>query len=330
MLIRKAGFKMEDDCKNAGSTIKTLMHVENCKFFWSLSDFDPSKTVGEYMDSFIFSVSDKQRLKFCLRLYLAKEYWHEHSQQKHKQRVSISTILLPRNSKKSVEQLKITSELSIINVKNKEVLSQNSFGARKDSISEGKPFELYKVDKVLQGLKPNDLLMVSMTSLIKVKVWTNQSDEVTFIINEKKFAVKRNVLIANSPVFKTIVDTVEITDFSYEVFDKILEFIHTGQIINFEGKAPELIVASEKYKMTLLKNLCEQELISRLSMTNVVDMLAIANQYSSLRLKQEILDFLSRNNKEVIKTVLPNLMVNFLDESVCFYFNFVVLCYRKL
>lgn len=118
--------------------------------------------------------------------------------------------------------------------------------------------------------------------------------DVIFLVEGEKIAAHKTILASRSTYFKTMFDTnmkekitnqVEISDVGPETFKVVLKFLYGGipEEKQFEPLV-KLIVASDKYIMDELKEICESAIIADLQVENVVDALLIADMHNCQRL----------------------------------------------
>jgi len=69
-----------------------------------------------------------------------------------------------------------------------------------------------------------------------------------------------------------------------------------------ETLADHLLAAADKYQVERLRQLCEVELASSLSVQNAAERLALAEMHSAEQLKEECVEFVARHAEEVLKT----------------------------
>lgn len=95
---------------------------------------------------------------------------------------------------------------------------------------------------------------------------------------------------------------VKLSDCSATSVRGLLEFMYTGQVEKLDEYAEELLVISEKYDVSKLKDLCERQLIYKLNAPNVCNVLIFADMHYAERLKQACLNYLRENHKNVLET----------------------------
>ena len=85
---------------------------------------------------------------------------------------------------------------------------------------------------------------------------------------------------------------INVTDTKPEVFQSILEFIYTDEIILKDiDLVISLLVEANKYGLTRLKSLCEHFLAKRIDQENVVEFLGIADTHEASELRRVCLDY---------------------------------------
>ena len=94
-------------------------------------------------------------------------------------------------------------------------------------------------------------------------------------------------MIARSPVFDAMfrsdltekaINTLKIEDIEPRVFEEVLRFIYTDSFNQMEEMASDLLVAAEKYMLTLLKAKCEVSLSRNVTVENCCELLLFHSQ----------------------------------------------------
>ncbi len=97
----------------------------------------------------------------------------------------------------------------------------------------------------------------------------------------------------------------------------LLEYLYTDSVSFNDTVALELLVASDKYILPRLKNLCEQFVSQRLSVKNIVDIINIADKHDAFYLKDCSINFMMSNKEIVCETQdISKLSKNILVELV--------------
>lgn len=133
--------------------------------------------------------------------------------------------------------------------------------------------------------------------------------DVTLYFGEENepFQVLRSVLIARSPVFRRMLQSnfkeakhckVEIPDISSDVGQELVRYMYTDSAPNIVSMPEELWLAADKYELSGLKALCENELGIQLTPDNAAHTLLFADQCcGDGPLKKYILTFITRDKK---------------------------------
>ncbi|KAI6170280.1 hypothetical protein M3Y98_01223300 [Aphelenchoides besseyi] len=82
---------------------------------------------------------------------------------------------------------------------------------------------------------------------------------------------------------------------SFEVVDKMIEFVYQGNIGDFESYASDLYVAAWKFEVSSLKKKCVEFLKSRIAKENVADVLVLAAQHDDEDLIAFTIQFAEEN-----------------------------------
>lgn len=154
--------------------------------------------------------------------------------------------------------------------------------------------------------------------------------DVTFKTDDGRcFPAHRCVVAARSPVFRAMFDnrwteankpTIAVPDVDAEVFAEVLAFIYSDVAPpSLSVKPLELLVAADRFGLSRLMTMAENQLIEQLSNDNVCDVLITADQHSRPYLKQSALIYLTQNAEAVSHTEGWNRLHNvrnLLDEVI--------------
>ena len=168
--------------------------------------------------------------------------------------------------------------------------------------------------------KGEEKTLQQLSTLLQTKFLT----DVIFNVQGERFEAHRVILAAGSPVLSAMfwhdfqenrTRTVNIEDTNPRVFKQLLEYLYTGTASEIEkkGVAIDLLVASDKYGVNLLKEECSAILMgTNLSVYNVIPILIIAHLHSVPKLVQLAIDFMAQNAFRICS--LPDyrmLMINY-------------------
>ena len=154
---------------------------------------------------------------------------------------------------------------------------------------------------------PMDKIRNEMHSLYKDKVLT----DATLKCGGKEFKVHRAVLGSQSPVFKAMLQAnmkekqssvIDISDITPAVMSDLVTYLYTGAAPNVGKLAKELLNAANKYGLSRLFTMCENELRMKIKVTNVVDTLLLADLHNATNLKKACLVFMREHSADVHKT----------------------------
>ena len=132
----------------------------------------------------------------------------------------------------------------------------------------------------------------------------------TFKVENVKIPAHRAILAARSPVFAAMfkhnmqenrTNETEIKDVTPAAFRALLRFIYTGQC-QVGNLAEQLPVAANKYGIQDLKQICAQELRTKLTADNAVDLLIFSDVHYAKDLKDGAIRFINKNAPAVMKT----------------------------
>ncbi|CAG0905770.1 unnamed protein product, partial [Cyprideis torosa] len=142
--------------------------------------------------------------------------------------------------------------------------------------------------KSLQGICEKQLAY-SLTQSGDKLFTSGLHSDVTLLVEDRKFAVHKAILAAQSPVFASMFQhemvekqtgEVRINDISADVIEELLRFMYTGNVKNIE-KNRELFAAAAKYNLEALKKICEKRLACSLSSENLYQTLVLAELHES-------------------------------------------------
>jgi len=144
------------------------------------------------------------------------------------------------------------------------------------------------------------------------KLFINRSGtDVTFFIEGKEIKAHKAILLARSPVFAAMMESgmkesienrIEIDDIVPDIFEALLRFIYTDRVDVDQLNVQDLLVAANKYMLSLLKLNCQKFLSERLTTKNCVEKLALADLHSCEHLKRSTLNFILRNRDDVMQS----------------------------
>jgi len=142
------------------------------------------------------------------------------------------------------------------------------------------------------------------------KLFNNRSGtDVCFIIEEKEIKAHKLILSTTSPVFAAMVESgmkeslenhVEINDIAPDIFEALLRFVYTDRVDLNQVNVQDLLVAANKYMLSLLKLDCQKFLSERLTTENCSEMLALADLHNCVHLKKSAVNFILRNRDVVM------------------------------
>jgi len=116
---------------------------------------------------------------------------------------------------------------------------------------------------------------------------------------------------------------INLFDIKAAVFEQVLKYIYCGTID--EGFSPkQLMAAANQFKLKLLQETCEKELILEISKDNILEILKLAETHEAPNLKKHALDFF---NKCSSKTIDVQLLAT---ESPSILFDIMQMRYQQL
>lgn len=133
---------------------------------------------------------------------------------------------------------------------------------------------------------------------------SNAYSDLKIVVKGTEFMAHKCVLSTRSPVFSAMFSSdmkeklenrVEINDIDADVFEQFLKFIYTGIAPKIDEMSEELLVCSEFYGVSDLKNICEETLCQRIGIESAIDLLLFAVKYRAEGLKERTIDFIAEN-----------------------------------
>lgn len=138
--------------------------------------------------------------------------------------------------------------------------------------------------------------------------------DLTITSGGKQFKVHKAILVSQSPVFQRMLaaemaekkrsSIVKMTDISPAALSDLVAYLYTGIApnVNTNTLAKELLSAANKYELPRLLQICERELISRISASNVIEMLSFAEMHQTENLKRACLEYIKSNFDPIKKS----------------------------
>ncbi|XP_055943623.1 uncharacterized protein LOC129974876 [Argiope bruennichi] len=127
----------------------------------------------------------------------------------------------------------------------------------------------------------------------------------------KSFFAHKVVLCARSPVFLAMIKDemtikgnkcIKIEDISADILEKFLICLYKDALENIEWDSViELYYAADKYQVERLKHLCCYYLAENVDCDRVCDVLILADRYNDCALKQQVEDFIWKNEEEMVR-----------------------------
>lgn len=307
---------------------KLLDELSNqCAFHWEINYFNfIFKSVGEYLLSPIFcptpNSSDEHKNKWQLKLYPRSV------DEKFKDYTSLYLI--------NVSDCNITASFSLCLVDhNHQIIKTQTKKERNFLPNKARGFSDF-VDRSLLTNSLKNFVVLCRINLKDTSVKNNETEnlldensyriqkfdrfekilsdedfsDVTIQANEKNYRLHKCILASCSEVFNDMlnndlknknVSLLEIKDIKSEVLDEFFRFIYTEKINNVMTVVDQLLAVSEKYKVKVLKELCEDKMCSNLSKDNAVQYLKLAITHNAEQLKTHTVRWMSVNVKDLIK-----------------------------
>lgn len=163
-----------------------------------------------------------------------------------------------------------------------------------------------------QSKTPIDLLHFRLREFDEFEnlLESGKFSDVTFIVDGKECHLHKSILASKSVVFAVMFELsmkennqnkAEISDIRYTVLKELFRFMYVGKVNQIEDIADDLLIAAEKYCINSLKELCEKNLVNKLSSRNVIQYLKFADTQNARQLKTETINFIVSNAADIIK-----------------------------
>lgn len=156
------------------------------------------------------------------------------------------------------------------------------------------------------GSKPPNTISQALTDMFQEGFLS----DFNLRIGERVFPVHRSILGMRSQVFRAMVTSemkekadncVDIPDVDEDTLQRLLRFVYTDKFdegMGWEG-AFSLYTAADKYALEPLKRGCSEILKSGFSVSNILEVLLLADMHHDDNLKSAAVDFISLNDKEI-------------------------------
>lgn len=125
--------------------------------------------------------------------------------------------------------------------------------------------------------------------------------DITFIVDGKAIYAIKSIVSSRSAKLAGMLrsgmresqqNCIHITNYRYEVFMKVLEYLYFDEVEPSPDDAVELLMAANEYMLDHLKMRCENVVVDAICLENVVELLVNAINYNAMRLKAACLQFL--------------------------------------
>ena len=135
--------------------------------------------------------------------------------------------------------------------------------------------------------------------------------DVTIKCANAEFKAHKAVLTSQSPVFKKMLESdikeketsvIEIPNVDRAVISDMLKYFYTGSAPNLDEHVEVLFDLADKYELSQLYATCEDQLKSKMNVTNVIDFLILADMHRAKYLKDACLNYIYHNSAAVHST----------------------------
>ncbi|GBL98976.1 Speckle-type POZ protein [Araneus ventricosus] len=158
---------------------------------------------------------------------------------------------------------------------------------------------------------PLDYLKRLATDLTDLSL-PSSKQKIDLCVGYETEAINKCVLSAKSPVFKKMLQNLQpekhenslvIADVEISVVRSLVKFVNSGIIPECEADhLCDLYNAAVKYEVPELRDACSDQLVSKLSVKNVCQILFLAGKYSDDDLKMHGITFIRDNLETVLKS----------------------------
>ena len=133
--------------------------------------------------------------------------------------------------------------------------------------------------------------------------------DVTIVCQDRQFECHKAILAERSTVLEVMFthnmkekrdSKVEIQDMDPDILHEMIVFMYSGKVAGLDEKAPDLLVAAEKYNLNDLKQMCEDNLCVNLNLENALNMLVLADLHGANNLRLIALEFIGENGEKII------------------------------
>ncbi|XP_049843257.1 poly [ADP-ribose] polymerase tankyrase-1-like [Schistocerca gregaria] len=151
----------------------------------------------------------------------------------------------------------------------------------------------------------------SLVDDLTKKMASGEGADLTLVVGSAQLHVHSFMLSARSPVFAAMLrhDTsgpsgrlLEIGDMDEDVACQMLYFMYTDKVPYLHSLAPQLLAASDKYGLPLLKRKCEQQLVTSLTVENAASAVVLALRYKCPQLKERAIQLIRAHPLDVMAT----------------------------
>ena len=135
-----------------------------------------------------------------------------------------------------------------------------------------------------------------------------QFADVTIKCGDAEFKAHKAILASQSPVFKKMLESdmkeqrtnvIEISDVDQAVISDMLAYLYTGSAPHMDTLVKELLNVANKYELPQLFQMCEDKLKSKMKISNVFEILILADMHNASHLKDACLNYIRHNSAAV-------------------------------
>ena len=161
------------------------------------------------------------------------------------------------------------------------------------------------VNKVVEV--PMDDIHQELHSLYKNEVLA----DTVFKCEDQEFKAHKAILASQSPVFKKMFEVdmkeketgiVRISEVAPAVVSEMVSYFYTGEAPHLNKHAKDLLNVANMYELKRLFTMCENKLIEKIKLDNVLDFLGHAELHNASELKNACLQAIKANSVQIFES----------------------------
>ena len=130
------------------------------------------------------------------------------------------------------------------------------------------------------------------------------------LCGDDEFRVHRNILKSRSSYFNGLLSNnfaenktgrIVIKNMDSNTVKSLIEYMYSGRLKDLESNCTQLLKAANMYDLPLLKKSCEDELISTMTVDNVVDLFVLAEDHNAVELRMVAKTMILENKAVIVE-----------------------------